>query len=772
MIALAYMVWFNEGNQFFRESKYDQAIESWEKALNIGKQEGNDQVISKCLMNIGTALSAKGDWNSALKYYKQSLELEKKRVDLPGTAEALLNIGDTLFALEKWEDARAYYEQSLETDEGNEANQARIHLNIGLTLLSEGKWNGAIESYQKSAELFKEIGEKSGLSKCLVNLGIAFRNLGKWEEAIRYYEQSLAIDQELDDQSGIAICLMNIGIALEAVGKIKEAIARYQQSLTIFKELGNEQAIASCLLNLGNAFEILKKWDRAVEFYQNSQKIFEKLDDKSNVSKCLTNIGIALRNLGHWEEAIKNYHVGLNWFEKLKDQAAISKCLLDLGVAYFSVNNWDEAINYLQQSRVLFQQLNDRPGEALACQNLGWGYQNHHEVKLALKYFTEALGIYNTLLLQINTEEYRQSYAQEFAELPEIIKSLNILLSKESEGLKPEGIPSEAIEEDSDVMNQLLTQLRDNITKLNNTIQDQAGLQIDENISTLKSLVDKTLLTFSASEKLKTDQFNQKILSSIELCNQFFKLYDQCCQDSMASDLTSSINLILSKMQTSFSELDIIKAIQDKAEQITAIFQQSDTNPAPALLEFKFQILNWIRQLFSIATSNTKLFLETIGKADEKASRKFKSELNSISKRLNEEEMKYSKQILSYLIITKKDSGLPIYQMNFITAKFDGDLVSGFLSAIQTFGSEIIQEKTTMEKLAYKDFKFFFQDGQYIRCALILHGEITEILFKRLKNFVVEFERIYHSLLIKETANIALFSKIDSLIKKIFELKD
>jgi len=772
VIALAYMKWFNEGNQFFQESKYDQAIESWEKALELGSQEDNDQVISKCLMNIGTALSAKVDWNGALKYYKQSLELEKKREDLPGIAEALSNIGDALFSLENWEDARAYYQQSLETMEGDEANQARIYLNIGLTLFSEGKWNDAIESYQKSAEIFKEMGNQSGFSKCLVNIGIAFRNLGKWEEALRYYEQSLKIDQELGDQSGTAICLLNSGIALEVVGKIKDAIERYQQSLTIFKQFGNEQAIATCLLNLGNAFELLKKWDKAVEFYEKSREIFEKLDDKSNTSKCLTNIGIALRNLGHWSEAIKNYQTSLNWFETLNDQAAISKCLLDLGVAYFSIDNWDEAIKYYEQSRNLFQQLNDRPGEALVCQNLGWGYQKHNQVKLALKYFTEALGIYNNLLTQIDTEEYRQSYAKEFAELPEVIKSLNILLGEQSQALEPEGISSEAIEEESDVMNQLLTQLRNNITELNSTVQDRPGLEINQSISTLKDLVDKTLLTFSASEKLKTDNFSQKILNSIELCNQFFKLYKICNQDNVVSDFLAFLNLILSKMKATSSELDILKAIQDKIEQISASFQQDDNIPVIISLELKFLILNWTKLLFNIATSNTKLYLETIGKSNEKKSQKIKSDLNLISKQLNEEERRYSKQILNYLIITKKNSGIPLYQMNFIAAKFDTDLVSGFLSAIQSFGGEIIQGKTTMEKMAYRDFKIFFQDGQFIRSALILQGEITELLSKKLKDFVTEFENTYHSLLIKETANVTLFLKIDSLIKKFFDLKD
>jgi len=766
------MKWFNEGNQYFQESKYKEAIESWEKALEIGRAQANDQVISKCLLNIGTALSAKGDWNNALKYYKQSLELEQKLDDPSGIAEALANIGDAFLSLEKWEDARTYYQQSLETIEGDEGTQARLYLNIGLTLLSEGNWNEAIQSYQKSAELFKNLVDQAGLSKCLVNIGIAFRNLGKWEEAIRYYEQSLKIDQELGDRLGTATCLMNLGIALEVLGKVKEAVEHYQNSLAIFKELGDEQAIASCLLNLGNAFELLKKWDKAVEFYEKSRTLFEKLGDKSNISKCLTNIGIALRNLGQWNEAIKNYHESLIWFENLNDEAAISKCLLDLGVAYFSIDNWEDAIKYYQKSQILFQKLGDRPGEALVCQNLGWGYQKHNQMKLALKYFTEALGIYNSLLTQIASDDYRQSYAQEFAELPVVIKSLNILLEDQSQTLKSEVLASAKGEEGPDLMTQLLTQLRTNVTELDNIIKDQSGLEINKNILTLKDLVDKTLLTFSASEKLKTEKISQKTLNSIDLCNHLFKLSEKCTQNVVIKEILSLSNLILSKMRENIPDLDLIKKIQEKIDQIKENFHANDLIPVTAALELKFQAFNWIRALFNMATSTTKLYLEMVGKSDEKTSQKLQSELDLILRRLLEEEKHYSSQILNYLIITKKISGIPLYQMNFIAAKFDTDLVSGFLSAIQSFGTEISQEKAIMEKLAYKDFKIFFQDGQFIRCALILRGEITDLLLTKLKNFVAAFETKYRSLLVKETANISLFSKVDALINECFDIQD
>ncbi|MDD1777987.1 MAG: tetratricopeptide repeat protein [Candidatus Helarchaeota archaeon] len=766
------MKWFNEGNQYFQEAKYKEAIESWEKALEIGRAQGNEQVISKCLLNIGTALSAKGDWNNALKYYKQSLELERKRDDLAGIADALANIGDSFLSLEKWEDARTYYQQSLEAIEGDEGNQARLYLNIGLTLLSEGNWNEAIQSYQKSEELFKKVGDQAGLSKCLVNIGIAFRNLGKWEEAIRYYEQSLKLDQQLGDRLGVATCLMNLGIALEVLGQTKEAIEHYQNSLAIFKDLGNDQAIASCLLNLGNAFELLKKWDKAVEFYEKSRALFEKLGDKSNISKCLTNIGIALRNLGQWNEAIKNYHESLIWFEKLNDEVAISKCLLDLGVAYFSIDKWDEAIKYYQKSRNLFQKLGDRPGEALVCQNLGWGYQKHNQVKLALKFFTEALGIYNSLLTQIASDDYRQSYAQEFADLPVVIKSLYILLEEQSQTLKSEALSSTKVEEGPDLMTQLLTQLQTNVTELDNIIKDQSGLEINKNILILRDLVDKTLLTFSASEKLKTEKISQRILSSIGLCNQIFNLSEKCTQNAVIKEIISLSNLIISKMRDSLPDLDITKAIQEKIDQIKDNFHSNDIIPVTAALELKFHTFNWTKTLFNMATSTTKLYLEMVGKSDEKTSQKLQSELDQISKRLIEEEKNYSSQILNYLIITKKISGIPLYQMNFIAAKFDTDLVSGFLSAIQSFGTEISKEKTTMEKLAYKDFKIFFQDGQFTRCALILRGEITELLLTKLKTFVAAFETKYHSLLFRETANISLFSKVDALINEYFDMKD
>ncbi|MHA1324038.1 MAG: tetratricopeptide repeat protein [Candidatus Helarchaeota archaeon] len=763
---MAYMKWFNEGNIHFQEERYDQAITCWEKALKIGQEENISQVVSKSFLNIGTAYGAKGDWKKALQNYYKSLEIEKEQGDEESIIECLFNIGDAFFALEEWENARTYYTQGLEKFVKEDRTKARILSNIGLSLFSEGKWNEARNYFEQSLQLFRELNDHEGISNCLTNLGVISRNLGLWEEAINYYRESLELDKHLNNEKGVAACLMNIGIALEVLGKLKEAIQHYHESLGIFRKLEDDQGIATCLINLGNAFEMLKKWDKALEFYQQSLKIFQRLGDKLNISKSLTNIGIALRNLGKWKEAIQNYQQSLTWFEKLKDRAARSKCLLDLGVAYHAIGKRDDAIKYFEESRKLFQKLGDRPGEALACQNLGWVYQESDNIQLAVKYFTEALGIYTTLITHISSEEYRKSYAREFETLPKIIGNLAQLL--EQPITIERYIPTDNTEVGAKAMTQLLSELKNNITELNMAVQEKSSSsEVSQNISSLIDLVNRTLVTFSKTEKLKGEKIYEIIEESMGFIKHLFQTYELAKKGQESKDILEILIRIQNRLRINFPQLDFIPQLQEKIKQIQ---KEAPERFSEALAHnLRFAILSWIRGLYNISISNKKIYLETIGEPDD-LYRNLEVELRTISNRIQIEEVNYSKDILGYLIITKKQAGIPIFQWNFIEATFDSDLVGGFLSAIQSFGSEITRESASMEKIAYKGFEINFQDGEFIRCALILKGEITKLLLKGLRNFVQEFESHFEKPLRANTGNVAIFETTDTLIQKYFDV--
>jgi len=70
-------IFFNMGNVFFRQGKYKEAIDSYQKSM----EKGDINIEAKAMYNIGNALFQQGQLHEALEYYKQALERNPEDVD-------------------------------------------------------------------------------------------------------------------------------------------------------------------------------------------------------------------------------------------------------------------------------------------------------------------------------------------------------------------------------------------------------------------------------------------------------------------------------------------------------------------------------------------------------------------------------------------------------------------------------------------------------------------------------------------------------------------
>jgi len=70
-------IFFNMGNVFFRQGKYKEAIDSYQKSM----EKGDINIEAKAMYNIGNALFQQGQLREALEYYKQALERNPEDVD-------------------------------------------------------------------------------------------------------------------------------------------------------------------------------------------------------------------------------------------------------------------------------------------------------------------------------------------------------------------------------------------------------------------------------------------------------------------------------------------------------------------------------------------------------------------------------------------------------------------------------------------------------------------------------------------------------------------
>ncbi|MHA1301167.1 MAG: prenyltransferase/squalene oxidase repeat-containing protein [Candidatus Helarchaeota archaeon] len=144
-----------------------------------------------------------------------------------------------------------------------------------------------------------------------------------------------------------------------------------------------------------------------------------------------------------------------------------------------------------------------------------------------------------------------------------------------------------------------------------------------------------------------------------------------------------------------------------------------------------------------------------------------KKELGSIK-----EEDPIRREILNYryLMVIHNNIGATVYNRKLGEWELDPDLIGGFLTAIQSFGSEIKKEKETIKSMEYKGFGIVMEQGEYVLTALFIDGKESDWTRKKVKQFVKEFEKEFGDALKDWKGEVATFKKSGFLVDKVFEL--
>ncbi|MHA1369477.1 MAG: hypothetical protein ACTSRA_07190, partial [Promethearchaeota archaeon] len=126
---------------------------------------------------------------------------------------------------------------------------------------------------------------------------------------------------------------------------------------------------------------------------------------------------------------------------------------------------------------------------------------------------------------------------------------------------------------------------------------------------------------------------------------------------------------------------------------------------------------------------------------------------------------------IQHVFIIHIISGTCLFFKSFGQETIDPDLISGFLTAVQSFGTEISGTKTSrsLEGLTYQDYKIIVGEGKYVRLALALASEASMILRSLVPEFIQLFEERYESVLQNWRGDLTLFKDASRLIDEIFD---
>jgi tetratricopeptide (TPR) repeat protein len=185
---------FEQGNQFFAEKRYDEAIASYLQFLQANPKA------YQVHFNIGNAYKEKGEMDKARAEYDQVMTaIKTESADLAGNelaAKTLAALGETYLKEDNLEEAQKYFKNSIEIFPKDES----LAYNVGEIYFSKGRIDEALSYFEMAA------GIKPTWGKPYLKSGYAYLNKGDMGKA----RESLAKFLELEPESPEAPTVKNI----------------------------------------------------------------------------------------------------------------------------------------------------------------------------------------------------------------------------------------------------------------------------------------------------------------------------------------------------------------------------------------------------------------------------------------------------------------------------------------------------------------------------------------------------------------------------------
>ncbi|MFF4548077.1 BTAD domain-containing putative transcriptional regulator [Streptomyces sp. NPDC001406] len=200
---------------------------------------------------------------------------------------------------------------------GDEAAEAYALGDLaGLHFLT-GRQNDALRLNDQALVIWRHLGTRSWIRRCLNNRGLLLEGLGRYAESEDALRQSLEYSRRLKDPYGEAVTLSHLGNLYEHTDP-RAAIEQHRRSLAIGNEIGAVIVQHSAHCNMGYAHLTLGEPAAAAANFEESLRILGGHGDWHGESQTRLGLVRALRRLGHAERA---WHECAELLRRAEDRA-------------------------------------------------------------------------------------------------------------------------------------------------------------------------------------------------------------------------------------------------------------------------------------------------------------------------------------------------------------------------------------------------------------------------------------------------------------------
>ena len=278
-----------KGSIYETQSNHTDAIDNFNKALEIYEGQGEKEKIGVSKEYMGNVYLASGDFSKALKSYYEVLKINLDLKDNYNVARNYGNIAMVYQAIGDYDLALEFNKKSLVLHKIYADNNALAigHNNIANAYNGKSNYDSALFYNQQALKSFEEKGDKNGYGISLCNLGEIYKNKGEYLKALELFFESHKISDSNGFKLNAANTLGNIGETYLCIAKsnsikiqpnelvpdsrdkiIEKAIEYLERAVTECKAISDFEGAIEFTKKASEALQMAGKYAEALEKYK------------------------------------------------------------------------------------------------------------------------------------------------------------------------------------------------------------------------------------------------------------------------------------------------------------------------------------------------------------------------------------------------------------------------------------------------------------------------------------------------------------------------
>ena len=226
-------------------------------------------------------------------------------------------------------EGREWLTRVLERAQESDRADARAKVLIGIADIAyrQSDYPAAKSFAGQALAIFRNLGDKHGISLALDRLGNVATEVGDYEIAPKLFEEALLLRRELKDVGGVASSLVNLAWAALRPGNNALATSRLEEALELHRQVGNKNGIGMALSGLSEVAVREGDLEKASQLIEASFVIRKEIGDKWGIGVSYgTWAWIAMRQR-NWRTAIERLSESLKIRKEIGDKGGMAWCL-------------------------------------------------------------------------------------------------------------------------------------------------------------------------------------------------------------------------------------------------------------------------------------------------------------------------------------------------------------------------------------------------------------------------------------------------------------